>query len=109
MRKRKNYSLVFFIAHIPQLIAGERSVWLHLIVDRLRKDYGLYGAKLLHCVHDINSMKCFPPLEDGEVEDIVRLPNVGSVHQKRELREFEDRQKLAKDRLAAHAKHRKQK
>ena len=73
MRKRKNYSLVFFIAHIPQLIAGERSVWLHLIVDRLRKDYGLYGAKLLHCVHDINSMKCFPPLEDGEVEDIVRL------------------------------------
>ena len=35
----------------------------------------------------------------------LTLPNVGSVQQKRESRAFEERQKLAKDRLAAHAKH----
>jgi predicted DNA-binding transcriptional regulator AlpA len=39
----------------------------------------------------------------------LTLPNVGSVQQKRESRAFEERQKLAKNRLAAHAQHRKQK
>ena len=73
MRKRKNYSLVFFITHIPLLVEEGRSFWLHLIADRFRKDYGLYGATLLQSVMEVNAMKCMPPLEDGEVEDIVRL------------------------------------
>jgi len=41
--------------------------------SNITRNYGLYGAKMLRCLQNINATKCNPPLDDGEVKDIARL------------------------------------
>ena len=67
-------------------------------------DTGIAGAKLRWLASDVDvysqsqSNTTTPPIH-----------NLGSVQQKRELKAFEERQKIAKDRLAVHAKRSNQK
>jgi hypothetical protein len=91
MSKRKIYPLKFFIAHIPLIDGDERNVWLNLLADRIHRDYGLYGKKLLRCLQGINAKRCKPPLDDGVVKGIaglfkksdMRQYNTDSTSQKR--------------------------
>ena len=56
---------------IPPISEGERNSTLYKIGCRLRKLFGLRGAKLYLVLCAINSTKCLSPLDDEEVNRIA--------------------------------------
>lgn len=60
-----------YIAKIEQIVEGKRNSTLYKIGCRLRRLFGLRGAKLLLTLCEINSEKCNSPLDDDEVDKIA--------------------------------------
>ena len=64
-------ALESYIASLKTIDEGKRNAMLYRIGIYLRKKFGLYGAILLQYLLDINSMKCNPSLDEGEVAKIA--------------------------------------
>ena len=72
MKEKEFKSPESYIATIGPIGEGNRNNTLHQIGIQLRKIFGLVGEILLRYLRAINTEKCNPPLEDGEVETIAR-------------------------------------
>ena len=66
-----NDTLASYLVGIGTIDEGERNVTLYKTGIHLRRNFGLCGDDLLQHLYDLNSAKCNPPLEDGEVETIA--------------------------------------
>ena len=64
-------TLETFIAEIDPIDEGKRNETLYRTGLQLRRLFGLHGDNLLRWLRKVNSEKCKPPLEDGEVETIA--------------------------------------
>jgi len=71
MSEQKFNTLESFIATIDSIDEGERNDQLYRIGRKLRRNVGLHGADLLLYLHEVNSAKCSPPLEDDKVAPIA--------------------------------------
>ncbi len=79
MKTSKMNTLEAYTDSIKAIGEGQRNDTLYHIGLQLRKTFGLCGAEMLRQLCDINSEKCNPPLDDGEVETIANSVDSSDV------------------------------
>ena len=76
MSKNNSNNLESFIANLDEIPEGERNDTLYKKVGLpMRGRLGLERDDLLHALRTVNTAKCRPPMDDDEVERIIRIPS----------------------------------